>query len=107
MLKLGDRFKKPTENEEREHITKREAALAHANETIALARACLESTIFQKYKRSYEKAKEQLILAIENYEEEDPLKYAFGMNQLTTKLRDIGSLLKDVVRDAGKKEIRA
>jgi len=76
-----------------------------SEDAIAAAQACLRSDLFIKYKLDYEfttkKVIEELIML--DQVETDPVRYGFQVKDIVSKLRHIGSLLRAVNQEAGKR----
>lgn len=93
----------PNKQSERERIAKESKQAS--DEAIGHAQNCLNQEDFKRYREAYERAEklviEELILLDET--ETDPVRYGFRCKDIVSKLRHIGSLLRGVKSDAGKK----
>ena len=93
------------EKEQKKRIKAKKEAQKYAQEVIATARICLNEKSFIKYQKEYLKARKAIMQIIEEYHDPHPMQYALAMKELTTKLRDIGALLKDVQTDAKEENV--
>ena len=95
--------KSPTAQADKEKVV-REAMEASAD-AIVSAQACLRNELFQKYKTDYEYATKLVIEELIELDkvETDPVRYGFQVKDIISKLRHIGSLLRAVEHEAGKR----
>lgn len=95
--------KDPYKQKERERIT--QEAKQASDEAIGHAQNCLNSEDFNRYREGYERAEKMVIreLILLDEIETDPVRYGFQAKDIISKLRHIGSLLRAVKSDAGKK----
>ena len=97
--KLKNPYRKPTE-EEAAFFAKREKDMEKLRkEAEVLANRCINDKIFVKYREKYLKLRELTIDSLINYEEPDPMKYAFGVRTALTKLHQLRLLLDTVEID--------
>lgn len=98
-------FKKKTD----ELIARKEQIQRDAREAsdaaIGHAQNCLRDESFNKYREAYELTERLVIeeLILLDQIETDPVRYGFQCKDIISKLRHIGSLLRAVKSDAGKK----
>lgn len=87
---------------EKKRIVKEAEQLS--KDTFLSARDCLQDPKFEKYKVKYETLQKLLIaeLILIDEEEYEPLKYAFKVKDIVSKLRHAGSLLRTINSEAGK-----
>lgn len=99
------RFEKPDPNKAKEKIRKVEEAKIASNEAIGAAQECLNSELFLKYRQGYEKTKKLIVeeLIMLDMIETDPVRYGFAAKDIISKLRHIGSLLRGVEKESGKR----
>jgi len=76
-----------------------------SDDAVAAAQVCLESDLFTKYRIEYERLTEKVMdeLIMVDQMETDPVKYGFQVKDIVSKLRHIGSLLRAVKQDAGRR----
>ena len=93
----------PNKITEKDRIQK-EAQQVH-DEAIGHAQDCLGNEDFRKYKESYELAEKLVIKELIELDilETDPTRYGFRCKDIVAKLRHLGTLLRQVESDAGKK----
>ena len=100
MLKKQSPFHKQSKDE-KDELVKQAANLAKLRkEAEQLAMKCVNSSIFVKYKTKYELLQKTTIDSLIDYEEPDPLKYAFGCRTALVKLHQLRLLLTDVTVDS-------
>ena len=93
-------FSDPTEEQKQEREAKRLEALAQTKEATELAGKCLKLKAFNKYKQGFIKTEKNIIRLIKEYENPDPVQYAFAIQGLVMSLRNIEALLVVVEKDA-------
>lgn len=103
MALFGFKKKDSSVKADREKVTK--DAQKAVDSAIGEAQNCLRSEQFQKYADEYKKTVELLFeeLVLIDMTEFDPVKYGFRVKDVVAKMRHIGSLLRGVYQDAGKR----
>lgn len=103
MALFGFKKKDNAAQADREKVTK--AAQKAADAAIGEAQNCLRSEQFQKYADEYEKTMKALFEELVEIDmtEFDPVRYGFRVKDVVAKMRHIGSLLRGVHQDAGKR----
>lgn len=97
--KLKNPYRKPTEEDKALAEKKKKDLEKIRKEAEALANKCINHSSFVKYREKYLKLRELTIDSLINYEEPDPLKYAFGVRTALTKLHQLRLLLDAVNLD--------
>lgn len=64
-----------------------------------LASKCLGNEEFQRYLDKYMEVRDEMMHAILNFSEEDPVKYAFGVKSLIDRYKSISLLIQNVQSD--------
>lgn len=102
MLKFG----KPNSDaiKERERINKESKEASDL--AIGAAQGCLQHELFKKYCDEYEKLEKLTMDRLINIDrtEEDPIKYGFAVKSIISEYRYIGTLLRGVRQEAGKRK---
>lgn len=82
-----------------------EDARIAADRATGEAQECLKAECFQKYVDQYEATTKALFeeLVMIDLEEFDPVRYGFRVKDVVSKMRHIGSLMRGVYQDAGKR----
>ena len=73
-------------------------------ETIAHARKCINTEDFQKYKKQLLEAREITIKSILFIRDDEPIRYAFKIQELVNDYRNLESLLGTLNKEAGENE---
>jgi len=99
------KFEKPDPNKIKERERLLQEAKQASDEAVGLAQNCLNNEMFIKYKQQYERLTPMIIekLILLDEVESDPLKYALQVKGIITEYRVIGSLLRGVKNEAGKR----
>ena len=97
-------FKKKTEEDRIRSEQLREEAMEKTRESIAHAKECLADDKFLRYRKGYESVEKTLINQIINYQDNDPIRYAFEISKMCITLRNAKSLIGTVEQHARKKE---
>ena len=102
MIKFGK--PNPDAIKERERINKE--AKEASDLAIGAAQSCLQNELFQKYLSEYEKLEKLTMDRLINIDrtEEDPVKYSFAVKSIISEYRYIGTLLRGVKQEAGKRK---
>ena len=97
-----NRFRNKTKDEIKQEALE-QAALAKKIATVVDdAHACLNSTVFAKYKESVKEAREGLIKLMKMNAEPDPVKFAFFCKACLSKIDAFDMMIEEVEKD-GKK----
>ena len=70
-----------------------------------LANKCLNSIDFVRYKNRYEKLERDTIDTLIDFNEPDPMKYAFNVRRALDELRQLRLLLRQVENDSRERKI--
>jgi|SRR5208282_1679998 len=96
-------LKEPSEKKPQEALSQLEA-------TVKNARACVNTTQFQEYKKKYEKEERDLLTVMINFtqtfilnENANPAMYGMRMAMYIQKLYDLRRLLKTIETDSERK----
>ena len=72
------------------------------SKTVQDAAACLNSSVFLKYKESVKKSREALIKIMQKSSEPDPVKFAFLCKACLSKIDALDMILDEVEHDSKK-----
>lgn len=102
MKNIRDMFKSPDEKEIEARKKKLNLAREEVQESVALAKLCLDHDIFKRYRKQYERAEKTTIDTLLTFQESDPIKYAHVVSNALTELRIARTLLYGVKNDANR-----
>lgn len=66
------------------------------NEAIQMARRCMATQAFQRFKEKYKAAREALMQEAAYLPMMDPVRYAFFVNNIFERVRSLDALINDV-----------
>lgn len=93
---MDNPFGKPSPEEKRLQEKKQKEREKVFKEAEALANKCLNHVDFVKYRDKYEKLKQITIDSLIDYEDIDPIRYAFNVRTAFAKLHQLKLLIHDV-----------
>lgn len=95
-------FRDPTPQEAHQAATRQKETDQTYNDAIKRAQACLDHDLFAVYRDQAELAEKGLFNAALMLELQDPVQYAFRMNNIMERIRAVRSLLNSVELEASR-----
>ena len=95
-------FSNKTKEELKKEALEKEALVKKINQVAEDAHACLNSTVFAKYKDSVKEAREGLIKLMKASSEPDPVKFAFLCKACLSKIDAFDMMIEEVEKDSKK-----
>ena len=99
MQKKSNLFEHYTKEEKEQRAKQQIEREKLAKEVAKLANKCLNSTAFVKYREKYELLERVTIDSLIEYNEQDPMRYAFAVRRMTDELRQLRLLIRTVKAD--------
>lgn len=100
-----DPFRNKSKEEIKKEALEKETLVKKITKVTEDAHACLNSTVFAKYRESVKEAREGLIKMMKINPEPDPVRFAFFCKSCLSKIDAFDMMIEEVEKDS-KKEIK-